>query len=83
MLVCAVTVVLSSASAVEPVDAEDDAEPFSSEFELEDDDSTAVCPSDAADELELAAAEDCDPAPSADDPLESEPPEGDEDSCDG
>jgi hypothetical protein len=82
-LVWAVTVVLSSASAVEPVDSEDDAEPFSSELELEDGDSTVVCPSDAADELELAAGEGSDPVPSADDPLESEPPEGDEDSCDG
>ena len=71
MLVWAVTVVLSSASLfepvepVEPVEAED-AEFFSSELELEDGDSTVVCPSDAADELEVSAEELCDPPPSAD-----------------
>jgi hypothetical protein len=79
VLVWAVTVVLSSASLFESVEAEDDAELFSSELELEDGDSTVVCPSGAADELELSAGEVCDPAPSADDPPESEP---DDDSCD-
>jgi hypothetical protein len=77
-----VTVVLSSASLVELVELEDDAELFSSEPELDDGDSTVVCPSDAADELELSAWEVCGPAPSADDPPESEPPEPDDDSCD-
>jgi hypothetical protein len=86
VLVWAVTAVLSSALLVEPVEAED-AELFSSELELEleDGDSTVACPSDAADELGLAAGEVCDPAPSADDPPESEPPEPsepDDDSCD-
>jgi hypothetical protein len=81
VLVWAVTVVLSSASLFEPVEAED-AELFSSELELEDGDSTVACPSDAADELGLSAGEVCDPAPSADDPPESEPPEPDDDSCD-
>ena len=57
MLVWAVTAVLSSASLFESVDAEDDAELFSSELELEDDDSTVVSPSEAADELELSAGE--------------------------
>ena len=41
-MVWAVTVVLSSASAVAPVDGEDAAEPFSSEIELEDGESTAA-----------------------------------------
>jgi hypothetical protein len=85
VLVWAVTAVLSSASLFEPVEAEDDAEPFSSELELEDGETTVACPSDAADELGLAAGEVCDPAPSADDPPESEPPEPsepDDDSCD-
>jgi hypothetical protein len=85
VLVWAVTAVLSSASLFEPVEAEDDAEPFSSELELADGDSTVVCPSDAADELELSAGEVCVPAPPADDPPESEPPEPsepDDDSCD-
>jgi hypothetical protein len=82
VLVWAVTAVLSSASLFETVEAGDTAELFSSELELEDTDSTAVCPSDAADELELAAGEVCDPAPSADDLPESEPPEPEPDSCD-
>jgi hypothetical protein len=82
VLVCAVTVVLASASPVEPVEADDDAELFSSELELDDGDSTVVCPSDAVDELELSARDASDPAPSADDPPESEPPEPDDDSCD-
>jgi hypothetical protein len=81
-LVWAVTVVVSSASLFESVEAEDDAELFSSELELEDGNSTVVCPSDTADELELSAAEVCDPAPSADDPPESEPSEPDDDADD-
>ena len=75
VLVWAVTAVFSSASLFEPVDDEDDAELFSSELELEGDDPTVVCPSEAADELELPVGEACDPAPSAADPPGSEPPE--------
>jgi hypothetical protein len=82
VLVWAVTVVLSSASLFETAEAEDAAELFSSELELEDGDSTVVCTSDAADELELSAGDVCVPAPSADDAPESEPPEPDDDSCD-
>jgi hypothetical protein len=77
VLVCAVTVVLASASLFEPVEGGDDAELLSSELELEGGDATVVCPSTAADEVELSAGAVCDPAASGDDPLES-----DGDSCD-
>jgi hypothetical protein len=77
-LVWAVTVVLSSVSVFDVADAE----LFSSELELEDCDSTVVSPSDAVDELELAAGDVSDPAPSVDDPPEPEPSEPDDDSCD-
>jgi hypothetical protein len=85
VLVWAVTVVLSSASSVElveVVEVEDDAELFSSELELGGGDSTVVCPSDAADDVELSAAEVSDPAASAADPAEFDPAEPGDDCCD-
>jgi len=82
VLVWAETVVLSSASLFESVDVEDDAEPFSSELELEDGDSTVLCASDGADAVELSAAEVCDPALSAVDPVEPDPAAPGDDSCD-
>jgi hypothetical protein len=82
VLVWAVTVVLSSASLFERVDVEDDAELFSSELELGVGDSTVLGPSAEADEVELSAAEVCDPAASADDAAESDPAEPGDDCCD-